>query len=298
MLGGSTVVKSQTSLPTQSHLKENVVYGMYSGLALLMDIHYPDKPNGYGIIFIAGSGWRAPMGYDAAPLKNSPQVDLYCKPLLAAGFTVFAINHRASPRFHYPGAVEDVQRSVRYIRHFAKRFGINSEKIGAVGGSSGGHLVSLLGVLDGKGNPNDPDPINHESAKVQCVVARAAPTDLINGKPNGQDSTWYMAVSGFMGMRLNDSSAPIVHKAYREGSPVSYVSADDPPFLLIHGDADKVVNFRNSEIMEQVLKQARVNVKLLRINGGDHGADFPGAKDPPDYLGEMVLWLNQYLRNK
>jgi acetyl esterase/lipase len=297
ILGISPVVKSQASLKTKSHLNENVIYGMYSGLALLMDVHYPDKPNGFGIIFIAGSGWRSGMGYDATPLKNNSQVDMYCKPLLEAGYTVFAINHRASPRFHYPAPVEDAQRSVRYIRHFAKSFGINAEKIGAAGGSSGGHLVSLLGVLDGKGDPNDPDSINHESAKVQCVVARAAPIDLAKGIPGGKDSTWYMAVSGFMGTRLNDSSDPVVSKSYRDASPVSWVSADDPPFLLMHGDADKVVNFKNSEMMEQALKQARVKVKLLPISGGDHGPDFPGAINPPDYLGEMVLWFNQHLRN-
>ncbi len=294
ILGISPVVKSQASLQTKSKLKENVIYGMYSGLALLMDVHYPDNANGFGIIYIAGSGWSSGMGYDPTPLKNTAQVDIYCKPLLEAGYTVFAINHRASPRFHYPAAVEDVQRAVRYVRHFAKSFGVNAEKIGAAGGSSGGHLVSLLGVLDGKGDPNDPDPINHESSKVQCVVARAAPIDLAKGIPGGKDSTWYMAVSGFMGARLNDSS----DRAYRDASPVSWVSADDPPFLLMHGDADKVVNFKNSEMMEQALKQVRVKVKLLRINGGDHGFDFPGAKNLPDYLGEMVHWFDQYLRNK
>ncbi len=152
-----------------SRIESNRVYGMYSGLALLMDVHRPEKSNGYGIVQINGSGWHRPMSYDAVPLKDGPQTSMYAAPLVEAGYTVFSINHRAAPRFQYPAAVEDAQRAVRYVRFHAEEFGIRPDRIGAVGGSSGGHLVSLLGVLDGWGDPEDPDPVNRESAKVQCV---------------------------------------------------------------------------------------------------------------------------------
>ena len=66
--------------------------------------------------------------------------------------------------------------------------------------------------------------------------------------------------------------------------------------LLIHGDADKTVPFEQSELMEKALKAAGVPVRLLRIPGGDHGPTFPGAKNPPDYMGEMIRWLDQYLK--
>src|SRR5947207_4586824 len=88
-------------------LDKNVIYGMYSGLALLMDVHYPEKPNGYGVIFISGSGWHAPLEYAAEPLKQGSQARLYGPRLTAAGYTVFPISHRAAPRFRYPAAVED-----------------------------------------------------------------------------------------------------------------------------------------------------------------------------------------------
>jgi acetyl esterase/lipase len=96
---------------------------------------------------------------------------MYAKPLLDAGYTVFAIDHRDPPRFHLPAAVEDSQRAVRYIRHHVKEFGIRPERIGAAGGSSGAYLVDMVGVLDGKGDPDDPDPVNRGSAKVQAVVS-------------------------------------------------------------------------------------------------------------------------------
>ena len=130
-------------------VETNVVYGMYSGLALLMDIYFPEKPNGHGIIFIPGSGWHARLSYDARPLKNAvsdrldPFQRMLAQELINAGYTVFVINHRAAPRFRYPAAVEDSQRAVRFIRYNANRFGINSDRIGGVGYSSGGHLVRL-----------------------------------------------------------------------------------------------------------------------------------------------------------
>ena len=89
----------------EPRVERNVIYGMYSGLALLMDIHHPPTSNGYGIIFISGSGWHAPLGLDARPLKQSGQEKVYATPLAEAGYTVFAINHRAAPRFRYPAAI-------------------------------------------------------------------------------------------------------------------------------------------------------------------------------------------------
>ncbi len=169
---------AQGTASAEQRVDRNVVFGMYSGLALLMDVYYPEDPNGYGIVFISGSGWTRALSLDATPLKESGQEDVYAVPLAAAGYTVFGINHRASPRFRHPAHLEDAQRAVRFVRHHAGEFGIRPDRIGAIGGSSGGHLVSLLGVLDGTGTADDDSPVNRESAKVQTVVARAAPTDL------------------------------------------------------------------------------------------------------------------------
>ena len=83
-----------------------------------------------------------------------------------------------------------------------------------------------------------------------------------------------------------------------EASPVTYVSAGDPPVLLMHGDKDPAVPFEQSAAMEAALRKLGVMVKLLRIPGGGHGPTFSGAKDPPDYMGEMVWWLDRHLRGQ
>jgi acetyl esterase/lipase len=289
-----SILLATTALAADLAVESNVVYGMYSGAALLLDVHRSANPNGYGIVYVSGSGWTSAMAYSAAPLKSNGQSLQYAKPLVAAGYTVFAVNHRALPRFHYPAAVDDVQRAVRFVRANAARFGIRPDRIGAAGGSSGGHLVSMLGTLDGKGNPDDPDPVERESAKVQCVVARAAPTNFFTMKTAGL---------AFLGIANPAAAGPeaaksLEYRTYHEASPISYVSSDDPPFLLLHGDKDESVPFAQSVEMEMALKAAGVPVKLIRIEGAGHGPSFPGATNPPDYLGEMVAWFNRYLAGK
>jgi acetyl esterase/lipase len=285
-----------TSVEAQGRVDRNVVYGMYSGAALLLDVHYPTRANGFGIVFIAGSGWNSPSGYSTVGLKDSPQVRMYVPSLTEAGYTVFTVSHRATPAFRYPTAVDDVQRAVRFIRHNAVKFGIDAVRIGGSGGSSGAHLISLMGTLDGQGDPDDPDPINRESSKLQCITARAAPVDLLRMTP----SVGATALALFLGIRAPEASVPgsADYKLAHAASPIRHVSKDDASTLLIHGDVDATVPFHQSEAMEAALRSAGVPVKLIRIEGGDHGPEFPGAKNPPDYKTEIVKWFDEHLRRR
>src|ERR1041384_7692133 len=136
LLAAASLLPLSAAAAATPSVDRNVTYGMYSGLALVLDVHKPAKPNGFGIVFISGSGWQAGLEYGAAPLKEQ-QIGIWGPPLLAAGYTVFAINHRAAPRFHYPAAVDDVQRAIRYVRHHARDLEIDAHRIGGPGGSSG-----------------------------------------------------------------------------------------------------------------------------------------------------------------
>jgi acetyl esterase/lipase len=271
--------------PTES----NVIFGAYSGLALLLDVYKPSASNGYGIVVIPGSGWHTPLPYGANLLKQSREFSLYIPKLNAAGYTVFVVTHRAAPRFHFPDAVDDVQRAVRFVRNHAARYGIDKERIGALGASSGGHLVSMLGTLDGAGSSDAQDPVEKESSKVQCVVALYPVTD-----PAKVDtSSGLQAVTSFMG-----APARFDPKRFREAAPLTHVTPDDPPFLLIHGDADKTVPYSQSEAMEAALKKAGVPVKLVRVPGGDHGSDFPGNTQKMDWPSMVLEWFDAHLKKK
>jgi acetyl esterase/lipase len=287
-----------TTAYAQVRIERDVVYGMYSGLALLMNVHHPDRPNGFGILCVAGSGWNAPLEEDVPGLKDSPIVGDWSKTLTASGFTLFSINHRASPRFEYPAAVEDTQRAVRFIRANAKRFGINPDRIGAMGASSGAYLVSMVGVLDGAGAPDDLDPVNRLSSKVQSVVALFGLFDLkrVHTAEGGA------VVALFLGLRPLGRSTPsssLESKRYAAASPITYVTSDDPPFLLFHGDADETVPFKQSQLMEAALKKAGVPVTFVAVPGGRHGRNFRfGPDDPrlPDYVGRAAKWFDSTLR--
>ena len=278
-----------TGAAEPARIDKNVIYGMYSGLALLMDVHRPAKPNGYGVIFISGSGWQAPMTYGATPLKEQ-QIGIWGPSLLQAGYTVFAINHRAAPRFHYPAAVEDVQRAVRFVRHHAREYRIEAERLGGIGGSSGGYLIGLVAMLAAPGIADDADEVNREPATLQTVVLRAAPTDL--------RTFTGLAMVSFM-ERLPDQT-PEDKDVYRAASPITHVSQSSPPVLLMHGDSDDVVPYQQSVAMEAALKAADVTVKLLTIPGGKHGPNFGTAEQPhallPLALKESVSWMDVNLR--
>jgi acetyl esterase/lipase len=298
----------------QTRAEKNVIYGMYSGSALLMDVHRPETTNGLGILLVSGSGWQAPLGYGAAGLKDDAANAAWTSALLRAGYTVFAINYRAAPRFHYPAAIDDVQRAIRYVRHHAMQFGIDGRRLGGFGGSSGAHLVGLAAMLAAAGLVDDGDPVNREPATLQTVVLRAAPTDLTRMRAGNAA----MPLAVFMnalppgrelppGFSVPPSAAAMLAatlKPFTEASPLAHVAASSPPVLLLHGDADTEVPFQQSVVMEAALRAVNVPTKLVRLPGGGHGANFvidgrpDGKPHPalPNALDEMLRWLNQYLK--
>jgi acetyl esterase/lipase len=284
---------SGLAFAAEPSVETNVVFGTYSGLALLMDVYKPATSNGFGIVVINGSGWYRDLGYEAPLLKQSQEFRPAVEKLVAAGYTAFVIAHRASPRFHIHDIVDDAQRATRFVRANASRYGIRSDRVGALGGSSGGHLVSMLGALDGKGDPGATDPVDRESAKVQCVVAFYPAIDLAKiDTPSGS-----VAVSLATGVRPPppNTSSSFAAKQYQEASPITYVTPDDPPFLLLHGDADKTVPFQQSEIMEQALRKAGVPVKLIRVPGGGHGNGSAGWS-AIDWAALTLDWFESRLR--
>jgi acetyl esterase/lipase len=278
-------------------VERNVIFGMYGGLALLMDVYRPAKPSGFGVIYIEGSGWSMPAGYGMPPLKNSARtgVSPYVRIIAQAGYTVFAIDHRAAPIFHYPAQIEDAQRAVRYIRFHAKDYGIDPEHIGVAGYSSGAHLASLLGLLEGAGKPADRDPVNRESARVQCVVAGGTPAGLVPA-PGYADPEGFTLLSNLIGENVQAPITPgsSVYEKLMNASPISYVKAGAPPFLLIHGDADELVPHTNAEALHGLLEKAGVPVQVVTVKGGTHSSTVMDHN--AEYSSEIVRWLDQYLR--
>jgi acetyl esterase/lipase len=159
-------------------------------------------------------------------------------------------------------------------------------------------LAAMVGVLDGAGNPSDPDPVNRIGSKVQSVVATYGAFDLkkiktVIGGP---------AVALFVGVRPIADDSPtttVEYLQYASASPITYITRDDPPFLLFHGDADETVPFEQSQLMEAALQKVSIPVKFVPVPGGRHGRNFqfqPGDSRLPDYIGEAGRWFNSHLR--
>jgi acetyl esterase/lipase len=261
-----------------------------------MDVHYPAQSNGLGIIHLTGTGWHTDVAYDARQQKDSTQVKVFGGRLTEAGYTVFALNHRTPPPFRYPAPLEDIRRAIRFIRHHAARFAVDPNRLGGVGGSSGGHMLLMAGLIDSPGIPDDPDPVNRESAKLQCIVPWEAPVDLL---ARGLSQTGNGNVASMLGMRLVAASpkTSIEYRTYREASPIYRVTAGAPPTFLIYGEKDTGVPPAEGERLRDALKKAGVPASLHIVPGGAHGAMFPGM--PAGYrkhLDEMVEWFDRYLK--
>jgi acetyl esterase/lipase len=277
---------------------ENIVYGMFSGTALLMDKYIPIKSNHRAILFIPGSAWgfSYPQNYDQTPLKDDIILDSAYTgkcviSLVQNGFTVFVINHRFTPKFQYQDIINDCQRSVRYIRYHAKEFNIDPGHIGSMGISSGANLASMLGVSDNK-NLNGNSPVDSVSSKVQAVVTLAAPFNLADfNKPEDTEmaNNFILSVIGsYMGSLPKMKSGDfILSGKYMDASPIAHVTGDAAPALIYYSDNDPVIPVRQAKEMYEKLKQNNVAVKIVAKHNAEHS--------PVPDMTEVSKWFEKYL---
>jgi acetyl esterase/lipase len=247
---------------------EDVVYGQKEGMGLTLDVLKPEKNgNGLGIVLISSGSWKSDKSNVPEEVAEFRR-DHWAMGLLHGGYTAFVVRHGSSPRFFVPEMVEDVRRSVRFVRMKASEYGIDPDRIGITSGSSGGHLALMVGLTGDDGNPDSKDPVERISCRVQSIVAWFPPTDLINfGAVDG-----YKAIEsgrpGFFERIFGEvTDLPAQLKAI---SPVYQVTPDDPPLLLIHGDKDTTVPVQQSEIMKAKYEEAGLKVKLVVQPGGGH----------------------------
>lgn len=267
-----------------------VIYGRKHGLAMTMDVFRPGTGgNETGVIAVVSGGWFSSQ--DA--IKSNPgelpgAFRSQLAELLARGYTVFAVVHGSQPKYTIPEIREDLHRSVRFIRHHAERFGIGKENIGIFGGSAGGHLSLMQGTAGTAGDENAEDPVNRESSRVQAVVSYFPPTDFLNyGAVNGDFDKYVRDLLGgsnpfLAALDFREYSDELRlytkvegEKANRqrlaENAPVNHVSKDDPPTLIFHGDADKLVPIQQAHLMMERLKAAGVKASLKTMAGKAHG---------------------------
>jgi len=216
----------------------------------------------------------------------------WVQPLVDRGYTVFAVMHGSQPKYHVDEGQQDLLRSVRFIRHNAPRFKIDGGRIGAVGGSAGGHLSLSLATMGGAGQPNAPDPVDRESSAIQASVAFFPPTDFLNYGKEGVDAVGIGILQGCYPAFGPRADSPHSRQVFgREISPIYYVHPGMPPILLIHGDADPLVPIQQSQIFLKRCQDVNSPTKLIVRPGKGHGwPDFG-----PD-LKEVGDWFDHHLK--
>ena len=269
---------------------EDVVYGQKDGMGLTLDLVTPEKNrNGLGIVVISSGSWRSSKSNLAEEVAKFRQ-DHWGMGLLSNGFTVFVVRHGSTPRFQVPEMIEDVRRSVRFIRLNADAYGIDPDNIGITSGSSGGHLALMVGMTGDDGNPDSKDPVERVSSRTQAIVSWFPPTDMVNwGMKDGYKMIKLARPTLFDEMfgTVTDLTTQL-----KEISPLYHISEDDPPLYLIHGDSDKTVPLQQSQVLEAAYKEAKIPVELVVIPGGGH-TYWDGIET--EYEG-ITKWFKTYLK--
>lgn len=238
----------------------DVVYGHKDGMALTMDVIKPKAgANGAAVVFMVSAGWISAYTPPQQLAESAPFKDLLNK-----GFAVIALRHGGSPKYVIPEIVADVRRGIRFIRYNAKQWGVDPNRLGAFGGSAGGHLSLMIGNASDNGDTTAKEDFMKESDRVASVVALFPPVDLrpiVRGVGAANDGS---VSSRFPALNFEKEKAA-------DYSPIVHVTPDDPPTLLIHGDQDTLVPIINSKTIYEAFQKNNVKTNFITIEGAGHG---------------------------
>jgi acetyl esterase/lipase len=284
----------------ESSRQSDVIYGRKFGLALTMEVFAPGAPNGYGVVWVVSSSGRS-----GREQTLQASFERRISPLLKRGYSVFAVIHGSSPAFHVQDYISDVRRAVRFVRYEATRFGIDAQRIGIAGSSAGGLIALMVAMQGEEGNTASEDVIERVSSRVQAAGCFFPPTDLMNfGQPSEnildfmrqrygivEPSFQFYDVDEKTGARTRVTDREAVLRMLREMSPVTHVTADDPPTLLVHGTEDKAVPLQQSRLLLERLNAANVPARLIVREAKGHA--WTGWESDSALIAE---WFDAHLR--
>jgi acetyl esterase/lipase len=251
-------------LPEGTKVHRNLEYVKGGHERQRLDLYVPanaDAPLPV-IVWVHGGAWMAGSKDGGSPAL----------PFVGRGYAVACINYRLSQHAVFPAQIEDCKAAIRWLRANAKTYNLNPGRIGVWGASAGGHLVALLGTtgavkeLEGKGGNAE------QSSRVQAVVDFFGPTDFLQmdahalpGARLKHDSPT-SPESRLIGGAIQNNAEKV-----KRANPIGYVTKDASPFLIAHGEQDPLVPCHQSELLQEALKRAGVEVTLYKIPGAGHG---------------------------
>jgi len=256
----------------------NVVYTKVNDWEGKMDIYLPAKSSATTplVINIHGGGWN----------HGTKESQTGFNTFFKAGFAVANIEYRLTPQATAPAAVEDTRCALIYLIKHAKDLNIDINRIVIMGGSAGGHLA-LIGGLLGNNHLFDTNCPGTENIKVAAIIDKYGITDVWDWA-YGPNLTSKSATN-WLGDKAKDEAFA------KSVSPIYYVDKNSPPTFIVHGNADPTVPYQQSIELHKKFEQAGVKTKLIIVEGGLHGK-FPTDKNTEvnkaimDFLKELKIY--------
>jgi len=273
-----------TSTPTPSPVPSqmygetltDVAYCTTDSSPQKMDVYFPDSGGPWpALVYVHGGSWMH---------GDKSEAVMFARGMTSQGYLVVSINYRLYPAGKFPNMIEDVKCAIRSLRAHATEYNLDPNRIAAMGPSAGGHLVSLLGTSDESAGWDVGEYLD-QSSRVQAVIAMAPITDLSRKFPNADIET--MKLVGFGEHNV------------AQASPITHVTTDDPPFLLIHGDQDTLVPYEQSQLMYDRLVQMNVPAQLIIVKNAGHSFVAPDGSAVPTLaeINQIILdFLAKYLK--
>ncbi len=273
----------QLPLPDTIRVEKDIPYAGTNNPAQTLDLLLPKNPTDDKplpvVVNIHGGAFK--MGDKSMGVGE-------IAPLVASGdYAAVTINYRLSGEAIWPAQIHDCKAAIRWVRANAAKYHCDPDRIGAIGGSAGGHLVAMLGTSGGvESLEGDIGPYQGTDSRVQCVVDQFGPTDLLAMGGSHDDAR--SPEAELIGGALQE------HKELaKAASPITYVSHHTPPLLIIHGDNDPHVPFNQSEILYAALQKADVECIFIPVRGGGHG----GFRNP-EIASRIRQFFDKYLRHQ
>jgi acetyl esterase/lipase len=275
MLAVSGAAFGQAKVPEGLAVSEkNLAYGDHERQKLDLFVPKGDGPFPL-VLWVHGGGWSA-GSKDSNPLML----------MLAKGYAVASTNYRLSQHAPFPAQINDCKAAVRYLRANAAKYKLDPDRFGVAGASAGGHLVALLGTA-GNVKELEGDGGNAKvSSKVQCVVDVFGPTDLIKlaGATDAENP-----ITKLMGGKMSEKK-----ELATQANPITHIDKDCPPFLILHGDMDKLVLLNQSELLLEALQKAKIPAELVVVKGAGHDGKVMGGEN----AAKVAAFFDKHLMKK
>jgi acetyl esterase/lipase len=247
--------------------RKNLAYVTNGSARQTLDLYSSKKAKGVPlIVWIHGGAFLfgSKEGFPAEPIPMD---------FLLEGYAVASINYRLSPEAIFPAQLEDCKAAIRWLRAHADEFGIDSNRIGVWGASAGGNLAALVGTTGELRDFEVGENLGF-SSRVQAVCDFFGPTDFLQMDAHRLSDGQVHDVPDSPESKLVGGPIQENPDKARRVNPITYVTKDAPPFLIVHGTVDRLVPFNQSQLLAAALEAAGAPVKFHPVEGGGHGEYF------------------------